>query len=257
MTYCIGVLLKDGIVLASDSRTNAGVDNFATFCKMTVFERPGDRVIVLLSSGSLAGTQAVIGTLKQRTESPEWAGDNIWSAHTMFDVAMMVSDAVRHIERRDGEHLAHSPSPFNASFIIGGQIKGEPLRLFRTFAEGNFIEASPETPFFQTGETKYGKTILDRAPTTGAVLALQSPADLTVRGALKVQIRLGYELIYQSPQPTPMILNLQVHYTRSTDMVRADQIITEPWVPLTSYRDGFGNLCTRLVAPPGQIRITA
>ena len=91
----------------------------------------------------------------------------------------------------------------------------------------------------------------------GAVLALQSPADLTVRGALKVQIRLGYELIYQSPQPTPMILNLQVHYTRSTDMVRADQIITEPWVPLTSYRDGFGNLCTRLVAPPGQIRITA
>ena len=91
----------------------------------------------------------------------------------------------------------------------------------------------------------------------GAVLALQSPADLTVRGALKVHIRLGYELIYQSPQPTPMILNLQVHYTRSTDMVRADQIITEPWVPLTSYRDGFGNLCTRLVAPPGQIRITA
>ena len=72
-----------------------------------------------------------------------------------------------------------------------------------------------------------------------------------------MQIRLGYELIYQSPQPTPMILNLQVHYTRSTDMVRADQIITEPWVPLTSYRDGFGNLCTRLVAPPGQIRITA
>ncbi len=78
MTYCIGVLLKDGIVLASDSRTNAGVDNFATFCKMTVFERPGDRVIVLLSSGSLAGTQAVIGVLKQRAESPEWATDNIW-----------------------------------------------------------------------------------------------------------------------------------------------------------------------------------
>ena len=134
MTYCIGVLLKAGIVLASDSRTNAGVDNFATFCKMTVFERPGDRVIVLLSLWSLAGTQAVIGTLKQRTESPEWATDNIWAARTMFDVAMMVSDAVRHIERRDGEHLAHSSSPFNASFIIGGQIKGESLRLFRTFA---------------------------------------------------------------------------------------------------------------------------
>ncbi|HEY0341974.1 MAG TPA: peptidase [Steroidobacteraceae bacterium] len=191
MTYCIGVLLKDGIVLASDSRTNAGVDNFATFCKMTVFERPGDRVIVLLSSGSLAGTQAVIGTLKQRTEAPEWATDNIWSANTMFDVAMMVSDAVRHIERRDGEHLAHSPSPFNASFIIGGQIKGEPLRLFRTFAEGNFIEASPETPFFQTGETKYGKPIIDRVigPKTSlsdAMKCVLVSFDSTMRSNLSV-----------------------------------------------------------------------
>jgi transglutaminase-like putative cysteine protease len=91
----------------------------------------------------------------------------------------------------------------------------------------------------------------------GAVLAPHSPADLTVRGVSKVQIRLGYELIYQSQQPTPMILNLQVHYTRSTDLVRADQVITEPWVPMTSYRDSFGNWCTRLIAPPGQIRISA
>jgi putative proteasome-type protease len=191
MTYCIGVLLKDGIVLASDSRTNAGVDNFATFCKMTVFERPGDRVIVLLSSGSLAGTQAVIGTLKQRAESPDWATDNIWTARTMFDVAMMVSDAVRHIERRDGEHLAHSPSPFNASFIIGGQIKGEPPRLFRTFAEGNFIEASAETPFFQTGETKYGKPIIDRVigPKTSlsdAMKCVLVSFDSTMRSNLSV-----------------------------------------------------------------------
>jgi putative proteasome-type protease len=115
-----------------------------------------------LSSGSLAGTQAVIGTLKKRAESPEWATNNIWTARTMFDVAMIVSDGVRHIEQRDGEHLAKGATPFNASFIIGGQIKGEPLRLFRTFAEGNFIEAGPETPFFQTGETKYGKPIIDR-----------------------------------------------------------------------------------------------
>lgn len=191
MTYCIGVLLKEGIVLASDSRTNAGVDNFATFCKMTVFERPGDRVIVLLSSGSLAGTQAVIGTLKQRTESPEWATDNIWAARTMFDVAMMVSDAVRHIERRDGEHLAHSSSPFNASFIIGGQIRGEPLRLFRTFAEGNFIEAGPETPFFQTGETKYGKPIIDRVISRSSSLAQAAKCalvsmDSTIRSNLSV-----------------------------------------------------------------------
>jgi putative proteasome-type protease len=162
MTYCVGVLLQDGLVLASDSRTHAGVDNFATFCKMNVFEREADRVIVLLSSGNLAGTQAVISMLKQRGQAPGSEVASIWNARTMFDVAVVVSDAVREIERRDGKHLAISASPFNASFIIGGQIKGEPIRLFRTFAEGNFIEAGADTPFLQTGESKYGKPIIDR-----------------------------------------------------------------------------------------------
>ena len=161
MTYCVGVLLNDGIVLACDSRTHAGVDNFATFCKMTVFERAGDRVIVLLSSGNLAGTQAVISVLKQRGDAADQTVASIWNARTMFDVAVIVSDAVRDIERRDGKHLAGSASPFNASFIIGGQINGEPLRLFRTFAEGNFIEAGTDTPYFQTGEAKYGRPIID------------------------------------------------------------------------------------------------
>ena len=129
MTYCVGVLLDDGIIFASDSRTHAGVDNFAKFCKMTVFERAGDRVIVLLSSGNLAGTQAVISVLKQRGE----AGDgtpNLWTARTMFDVAVIVSDAMRDIERRDGSYLEESDVGFNASFILGGQIKDEPMRLF-------------------------------------------------------------------------------------------------------------------------------
>jgi putative proteasome-type protease len=170
MTYCVGVLLEEGIVLASDSRTHAGVDNFATFCKMTVFERPGDRVIVLLSSGNLAGTQAVISLLKQRGEARDPAL-NIWSALTMFDVAGVVSDAMRDVERRDGKHQKDSAPIFNASFIIGGQIKGEPSRLFRTFAECNFIEAGADTPFFQTGETKYGKPIIDRVITLSTPLA--------------------------------------------------------------------------------------
>src|SRR5580693_2849705 len=108
MTYCVGILLNDGIVLGSDSRTHAGVDNFATFCKMTVFERPGDRVIVLLSSGNLAGTQAVISMLKQGAGATDGDKTNIWTAQTMFDAAVTVSDAVRAIERRDGEHLASS-----------------------------------------------------------------------------------------------------------------------------------------------------
>jgi len=161
MTYCVGLLLKQGVVFASDSRTHAGVDNFATFCKMTVFERVGDRVIVLLSSGSLAGTQAIISILKQRCELTDGT-PNLWTARTMFDVAALVSDATRDVEQRDGEHLRHGDLEFNASFIFGGQIKGEPVRLFRTYAETNFIEAEVDTPFLQTGETKYGKPILDR-----------------------------------------------------------------------------------------------
>ncbi len=171
MTYCVGVLLDDGIVLASDSRTNAGVDNFATFCKMSVFERPGDRVIVLLSSGNLASTQAVISSLRQRAQAGGPPGSTIWTARTLFDVAQLVAAAVRGIERRDGEGLSSPTASFSASFIIAGQIKGEPMRLFRTFAEGNFIEAGAETPFFQTGEAKYGKPIIDRVITTATPLA--------------------------------------------------------------------------------------
>jgi putative proteasome-type protease len=167
MTYCVGILLEQGMVFASDSRTHAGVDNIASFCKMTVLERPGDRVIVLLSSGNLAGTQAVISLLKQRG-LVEDAGSTIWSAATLFDVAGLVADAMRDIDRRDGPYLMESGG-FNASFILGGQIKGEPMRLFRIYSEGNFIEADIETtPYFQTGEAKYGKPIIDRVitPTT-------------------------------------------------------------------------------------------
>jgi putative proteasome-type protease len=170
MTYCIGILLKDGIVLASDSRTHAGVDNFAKFCKMTVFERAGDRVLILLSSGNLAGTQAVISLLKQRSEVSD-GPPNLWTVRTMFDVAVLVSDAVRDIERRDAPFLEGGPVSFNASFIVGGQLKGEPPRLFRTYAEGNFIEAGDETQFLQTGEAKYGKPIVDRVITPTTTLA--------------------------------------------------------------------------------------
>jgi len=165
MTYCIGVLLDKGMIFASDSRTNAGMDSIAKFCKMTVFERPGDRVIVLLSSGNLAGTQAVISILAQRCADGD-SPANLFGARTMFDVLVLVTDAMREIENRDAEYL----EAFNASFIVGGQISGEPMRLFRTYAEGNFIEAGTDTHFFQTGETKYGKPILDRVLTQSTAL---------------------------------------------------------------------------------------
>lgn len=161
MTYCVGALLGEGIIFASDSRTNAGVDDFAKFCKMTVFERPGDRVIVMLSSGGLAATQAIVSTLRQRCEANDGT-PNLWTAHTMFDVAGLIADTTREIESHDDGSSRSRRLLFNASFIFGGQIRGEPLRLFRTYAERNFIEAERDTPFLQTGETKYGKPILDR-----------------------------------------------------------------------------------------------
>jgi putative proteasome-type protease len=170
MTYCVGVVLNDGMIFASDSRTHAEVDNYSKFCKMTTFESPGERVLVLLSSGNLAGTQAIISLLKQRNEGTGEAR-TLWNAQTMYDVANLVADAMRDIEHRDGQYLAESDIKFNASFILGGQIRGEPPRLFRLYAEGNFIEAGLETPFLQTGETKYGKPIIDRVITPATSLA--------------------------------------------------------------------------------------
>ena len=190
MTYCVGVLVDDGVIFASDSRTNAGVDNFSQFCKMTVFERPGERLIVLLSSGGLAGTQAIISVLKQRVEMDD-GKPNLLTAKTMFDVARIISDATREVEERDAAWLKNSNLTFNASFIFGGQIKGEPVRLFRTYAETNFIEAERDTPFLQTGETKYGKPILDRvinASTTleDAAKCVLVSFDSTMRSNLSV-----------------------------------------------------------------------
>lgn len=170
MTYCIGVKLDEGLIFASDSRTNAGLDNIAKFCKMTVFERKDDRVMVLLSSGNLAGTQAIISMLTQRGNDPDHPG-SLWKAKTMFDAANLVSDAMRDIERRDGPSLEASEVTFNASFILGGQIGGEEMRLFRIYAEGNFIESGAHTPYIQTGETKYGKPIVDRVITSSTTLA--------------------------------------------------------------------------------------
>ena len=165
MTYCVGVKLEAGLIFASDSRTHAGVDNYAKFCKMTVFERAGDRVLVLLSSGGLAATQTVINLLRQRAAAK---APHLWSVGSLFDVANLVADAMRDIERRDGPFLETGGLKFNASFILGGQIAGEEMRLFRLYAEGNFIEAGTDTPFLQTGEAKYGKPILDLAVTSEA-----------------------------------------------------------------------------------------
>jgi putative proteasome-type protease len=155
---------------------------------------------VLLSSGNLAGTQAVISMLKQRNAKD--GVPNLWGAESMFDAAMLVSDAMRDVDRRDSHHLAASAVSFNASFILGGQIVGEPPRLFRIYAEGNFIEASLETPYFQTGETKYGKPIIDRVITRSTSLndaakCVLVSFDSTMRSNLSVGMPIDL-ICYQS-----------------------------------------------------------
>ncbi|HEX4857436.1 MAG TPA: proteasome-type protease [Usitatibacteraceae bacterium] len=166
MTYCVALRLDSGMLFASDSRTNAGVDHIATFCKMRVYEKPDDRVIVVLSSGNLAMTQGVTNLLDRHKH----AGDGtqtLWNAESMFDVATLVGSALREMVRRDGNVLMQSGIDSSANLIVGGQIRGEPVRLFHIYPQGNFIEASDETPYFQLGESKYGKPILDRVLTTG------------------------------------------------------------------------------------------
>ena len=190
MTYCLGMLLEDGLVLAADSRTNAGVDHIATFRKLAVFERPGERVMVLLSAGSLATTQSVVSLVGERLGARK-GEDSLYKSRTMFNAARIIGRALREVTETDGEHVRAQGADPGASFILGGQIKGRAPRLFQIYGAGNFIEATPETPYLQIGETKYGKPILDRvlrhetAIPTAAKCALLS-FDSTMRSNLSV-----------------------------------------------------------------------
>ena len=161
MTYCVGIKLAEGLVLASDSRTNAGVDHIATFCKMAVFEKPGEAVIIILSAGNLATTQSTLSTLRQRLQDDE--EPHLFNQASLYDVAVLVGQALREIIHRDSPHSRrHDDIDFNSSFLLGGQLRGEEPRLFHIYPQGNFIEASSDTPYFQIGESKYGKPMLDR-----------------------------------------------------------------------------------------------
>ncbi|KMQ73166.1 proteasome-type protease [Marinobacter subterrani] len=159
MTYCVAMRLADGLVFASDSRTNAGFDQISTFRKMHVFEKPGERELVLLSAGNLATSQSVISLLERRAGTDV---HNVLSTGSMFETAEIVGQTMREVIRRDNPDGKLGHVDFSCSLILGGQIRGEEPRLFNIYPEGNFIEATEETPFFQVGESKYGKPILDR-----------------------------------------------------------------------------------------------
>ena len=161
MTYCVAMALDAGMIFASDSRTNAGVDQIARFSKMRAFVRDGDRVIVMLSSGNLSLTQNAVSVLEQNNRAGD-ATPNVMNARSMFEVARMLGDAVREVRVKDAGYLEQNNIDSSANFIVGGQVLGEAPRLFHVYGEGNFIEATAETCYFQIGESKYGKPVIDR-----------------------------------------------------------------------------------------------
>ena len=194
MTYCVGLKIDRGLVFMSDTRTNAGVDSISTFRKMYVWEEPGERVLVMLAAGNLATTQAVVSLLDERSKAPADRAPSILQTPSMYQTARLVGDTVKEVIASSAP-AGQSADAFGASFILGGQIMGTKPRLFLIYPEGNFIETSEDTPFFQIGETKYGKPILVRAYEPGMTFAetaklLMVSFDSTVRSNLSVGLPL-------------------------------------------------------------------
>ena len=201
MTYCVGMLLDRGLVLMSDTRTNSGVDNISVFRKMHHWEVPGERIIALMSSGNLATTQSVISQLEERNKAPSERHNSLLEAPTMFQVATLVGKLLNDtIEAQQAENGQKGAGQFTASMIVAGQIKGMQPRLFLIYPEGNFIEASFDTPFFQIGETKYGRPIIlrgyDRTMAfEDAVKLLMVSFDSTLKANLSVGLPLDLLVI--------------------------------------------------------------
>lgn len=213
MTYCVAMRLEAGLVFLSDSRTNAGMDQISTFRKMTVYEKAGDRVVVMLSAGNLAITQSVKQLLSDETiPNPDGDPISIWSAKSMFDVARIVGSAVRKVYARDAAALQEHGIDFNCSLIVGGQIKGEAQRLFNVYAAGNFVEAGMDgICYFQIGESKYGKPVIDRVITPSTPLKEAAKCALiSMDSTLKSNLSVGL--------PLDMLIY-------ETDALKADRII--------------------------------
>ncbi len=206
MTYCVGMLLDRGLALMSDTRTNSGVDNISVFRKMYSWNVPGERIISLMTAGNLATTQAVVSQLEERTKAPSERQNSLLKAQSMFQVATIVGDllhlTVQQCETNNGENGAapETKGQFNASVIVAGQIRGMEPRLFLIYPEGNFIEASFDTPFFQIGETKYGRPIIlrgydRRMSFESAVKLLMVSFDSTLKANLSVGLPLDLTVI--------------------------------------------------------------
>ena len=206
MTYCVAIKLNAGLVFLSDSRTNAGLDQISTFRKMIVYEKPDDRFMVLLSAGNLSISQSIREILQVEQLKDHEGGDpiTIWNAQSMFDACRVLGSAVRRVYERDAASLRQAGVEFNVSMIFGGQIKGEGMRLFQVYSAGNFIEATPETPYFQIGESKYGKPVLDRVITPATPLDEAAKCALvSMDSTLKSNLSVGLPLdlvVYEANQ---------------------------------------------------------
>ena len=192
MTYCVGMRLNSGLVFLSDSRTNAGVDHIGSFRKMTLFENPGDRIMVLLTAGNLSISQSVRQTISEYLTAD---GTSIWTASSMYEAAQIVGESIRSVHKRDAESLEQFGIDFNVSLIFGGQIRGERCRLFQMYSAGNFIESHDENPYFQIGESKYGKPIIDRVITPNTPLDEAAKCALiSMDSTLRSNISVGFPL---------------------------------------------------------------
>jgi putative proteasome-type protease len=195
------MMLDRGLVLMSDTRTNSGVDNVSTFRKMFHWSQPGERVVALMTAGNLATTQAVVSKLEERNKAPSDRHNTLLEAPTMFQVATIVGKLLREtIQERDADNGMTGSATFTASIILAGQIKGMEPRIFLIYPEGNFIEAQPDTPFFQIGETKYGRPIIIRGyepemSFEDAVKLLMVSFDSTIKANLSVGLPLDLLVI--------------------------------------------------------------
>jgi putative proteasome-type protease len=248
MTYCLGMKLDAGMVFVSDSRTNAGVDNVGRFEKMRVFEKPGERVIVVLSAGNLSVTQNALGLVEHLARKDPNAASFL-NATSMFEVAGALGNALREVQRRDGDYMRQNQIDASASFIVGGQIAGEPTRLFLVYSEGNFIESSRETCYFQIGEIKYGKPILDRVLSRrtslqDAVKCALISFDSTMRSNISVGPPIDV-LVVESDA-------LRVGITQRLD--EGDAYLTHI---RNAWSDGLKRLYVQMPAPPWYVETPA
>lgn len=207
MTYCVGMQMSRGLVFMSDTRTNSGVDNIATFRKLFTWSVPGERVIVALTAGNLATTQATISLLEERTKAPAARAPSILEAPTMFQVASIIGATLRDVIQASAVTGLNADSTFSANMIVGGQIKGMPPRLFHVYPEGNFIESNSDTPYFQIGETKYGRPILVRAYN----------ADMSFEDAVKLLV-VSFDSTLKANLSVGMPLDLQIYARDSFEL---------------------------------------